>query len=43
MNDPCIHPSMYPYKEIESHDKVLMGVTQNGGHCGYFTGTIFPY
>ena len=43
MDDPCIKPTLYPYKEFENNDNILVAMTNRGGHCGHLTGNVRPY
>jgi predicted alpha/beta-fold hydrolase len=43
LDDPFLNPKLYPYKEIEANENLILGVTKRGGHCSHMTGGIRPY
>jgi predicted alpha/beta-fold hydrolase len=42
-DDPTFNPKLFPYKEFEVNDKVIVAITKRGGHCCHFTGGFRPY
>ena len=42
LDDPCISPENYPFKEFEYNDNIIFGYTKRGGHASHFTGGFRP-
>lgn len=35
-NDPFLSSQCFPYKEAEQNERVILEVTREGGHCGFY-------
>ncbi len=35
-NDPFLSTQCFPYREAETNEKVLLEITREGGHCGFY-------